>query len=1070
MKFTALRLSATASTFALSAAFASPAFAQTPSTSPGDQQIDCTLPANSTLPACASEVARETGKAPTNEQSIVVTGSRIRRPNLESPVPITSLSNEELTMTGEVNVGDRLNDLPALRTTFSQANSTRFIGTSGLNILDLRGLGTSRTLVLVNGRRHVTSSPGDFLVDTNTIPTDLIERVDVVTGGSSAVYGSDAVAGVVNFILKKSYDGIKLRAQSGISSRGDRPINFVSLTAGRNFFDGRANVAANLEFVDAGALYLRDRPALTGAFSGRCQFNATSFAAGEPATGNGVPDQTFICGVRNANISEGGQLSGLLGQGSITSARVCQGLANPRGLTLAQLQARCLNFGTPQGQPRIFFFQPNGTLCEDVPALDFRPFASGNYIHDPNSTCQGGSTLRLTGQLAPSLRRYTGNILAHYDISDALQPFIEAKYVHIYSHQEFQPTFSTGGLTTFACTNPFLTAQALAQLQAIGRCTNPATGFFSTARFNVDLGGRVENDTRKTYRIVGGIQGDFNEDWHYEVSGNYGHFKQNGRNLNDLLITDVNGNPAGYLLAIDAVRNSSGQIVCGVNADADPTNDAPGCVPIDLFGNGAVSTAARNFVNYTSTLDQKAAEYDGLAYLSGDTSQAFNLPGGPLRFVVGGEWRKETASFKADPVSAANGTFFNAFAPFNPPSLVSKELFGELEQTVFKDVPGIEELTVTGAGRYSWYNKGAGETKHTFAWNANAIYSPVRDLRLRGNYSKSVRVPTLTDLFTNPTQDFAQLQDPCDFPSGRIGPVGGTRYNNCLALGVPVGFTATFSNAQTSSIIDQGTPTLKAEVGKSWTLGGVATPRWVPGLSLSVDYYHINVEKEISVLTGQSILNLCVDLPTINNQFCDLIFPRDATGALAQPALISQPLNFAKFKAYGIDFELAYRHTFGNGHRLNFHGVATRSLNRTNYTDPTNPTFPDRILSELGDPKWAANANIGYGIGRFDINYTLNYIGKQTIGAYENYFHVPGNPSSPTNADFTAQIFYPDALYHGARVDYKLPYAGKRAFDFYLGADNIFDKEPPFGLLGTEGGTAYDAIGRYLDGGVNIDF
>src|SRR6478672_3670653 len=209
---------------ALSLGLAAPAQAQTPGTAPppsSDQPgPECAKPEGSAKDVCTSgEVETESGRPATeaNKDTIVVTGSRIRRPNLESPVPITSISAEELTMTGDVNVGDRLNDLPSLRSTFSQANSTRFIGTSGLNILDLRGLGESRTLVLVNGRRHITGSVGDFLVDTNTIPTDLIERVDVVTGGSSAVYGSDAVAGVVNFILKKDYEGVSLRGQAGIS-------------------------------------------------------------------------------------------------------------------------------------------------------------------------------------------------------------------------------------------------------------------------------------------------------------------------------------------------------------------------------------------------------------------------------------------------------------------------------------------------------------------------------------------------------------------------------------------------------------------------------------------------------------------------------------------------------------------------------------------------------------------------------------------------------------------------------------------------------------------------------------
>ena len=279
-KFGLLSTSAisSAALFGMSIAFAAPAYAQ----DQDPNRPDCT-DEEIAAGTCDTEVELE-GDAPARaEQSLTVTGSRIRTPNITSNVPITSVSVEDLTSQGDVNIGDALNDLPSLRSTFSQANSNRFIGTTGLNLLDLRGLGITRTLVLVNGRRHITALPGDFLVDVQTIPSDLIERVDVITGGNSAVYGSDAVAGVVNFVMRRDFDGIRLRGQGATSQQGDRGIQFVSLTAGRNFLDDRANVAINLEYVNAEPLYFIDRPRLTGAVDGRCQFNIAEFFAGEPS-------------------------------------------------------------------------------------------------------------------------------------------------------------------------------------------------------------------------------------------------------------------------------------------------------------------------------------------------------------------------------------------------------------------------------------------------------------------------------------------------------------------------------------------------------------------------------------------------------------------------------------------------------------------------------------------------------------------------------------------------------------------------------------------------------------------
>src|SRR6185369_9254400 len=253
--------------FSLVAGLATPAFAQE------TQQEKAKNPPES----LKSEPEKESGQKATttatgasltspvgSQQAITVTGTRIKRPNLESVVPITSVGGQEFFETGRTSIGDTLNELPQAASTFSQSNSTRFLGTAGLNLIDLRGLGTGRTLVLVNGRRHVG---GDALgagpsVDINTIPTDLVERVDIVTGGSSAVYGSDAIAGVVNFILKRDYSGLQVRGQASVTKYHDLGNQFVSLTAGKNFDDGKGNIAFNAEYSHQGDAYASGRPNL----------------------------------------------------------------------------------------------------------------------------------------------------------------------------------------------------------------------------------------------------------------------------------------------------------------------------------------------------------------------------------------------------------------------------------------------------------------------------------------------------------------------------------------------------------------------------------------------------------------------------------------------------------------------------------------------------------------------------------------------------------------------------------------------------------------------------------------
>ncbi len=1011
---------------------------------------------------------------------IVVTGSRLTRPTLSSPVPLTSIAPGELSDGGDVSLGDALNDLPSLRSTFSSGNSTRFIGTAGLNILDLRGLGTSRTLVLVNGRRHITASPGDYLVDVNTIPVDLLERVDIVTGGNSAIYGSDAVAGVVNFVLKRDFDGLALRGQGGVSSHHDRGTYFVSGTFGKNFADGRGNIAVSGEYAKANPLYFRDRDDISGAFSGRCQFQQVDPTAGEPFGTDGIFDNAFLCGVRNAAISDGGTVGALDPSSSATR--------------------------------RYLRFAPDGSLFVDTPTLSFAPVGSGNQIGGK------GSTLRNTGIMAAGVERYDANILFHYDFSDAFRVYAEAKYVRVNANQEGQPSFFQGGLLgTFSCTNAFLTTSALTTLQANGRCAIPSTGSFSTSRFNIDFGGRGELHKRDTYRIVAGVEGTFNDDWHYDLSFNYGRLNTNLRSLNNLKLFDISGNFDGYLLAKDAVvapvgftgsnfvLNSIGQrVVCAVNGT---TNTRPDCVPINTFGDGAPSAAALAFVNTEGRRVERAEEFQASFGVAGDLSQLFSLPGGPIGFVIGAEYREEIAHSSFDALTASGGTFLNAIQPFNPPKLTVKEAYGEIDLPLLKDMPFAKELTVRGAGRVSDYNSRTGTV---WAWNVDAIYAPVEDVRFRIAYATSVRAPTQSDLFSPQSQNFAFIADPCDVANISAGP---NRAANCAAAGVPTTYTAAtqaacaatsftgtagvtpFANclARSSStgFTSGGNPTLFAERGRSLTVGMVLEPHWIPGLNFTVDYYRIEVKSLIATLGAQTIINLCYDSPSISNPFCATVNRNAASGLFVQPAVISGGVNFAKQRTEGIDFDLSYNHTFSNGHKVRARAIATRVMLLDNYVDPTRPDLPNRQLGELGDPLWAANASINYDFGPIDFTYSARYIGKQSIGTYEAQHKYTGIcPTSgasagltgfsgrtctpgqlaildPQNNDLTEEVNYPGVIYHNVRLNFSV---GDNKFNFYVGIDNLMDKKPPFGLLGVGGGDPYETFGRFMYAGFKANW
>ena len=1024
------------------------------------------LPANAQN-APATSVA--TAEEEVSTDVIIVTGSRIATLNMESTVPVLSLSAVELAKTGEVSLGDTMNLLPQFRPTYSSQNSGRFIGTAGINALDLRGQGTARTLVLQNGRRHVTSQPGQQTVDINTMPTELLERVDIVTGGNSALYGSDAVAGVVNFVTKRNYEGFEIRGQSGISSRKDRGNYSFSVTAGKNFNENRGNIAGSFSYTSSPPLFFSDRDGQTGAFSGRRQFQLTENTAysgpnntAEPAAGNGIPDTTLLSGLKNASISLGGAYTSSCTGSADRRALNCSGVMSP----VSRNADGTLNYAE---LGNVFAFMPDGTLALSRGTQDFRPYGSGNF--------QGGhgSTLRETGILQVGQTNYIGNLLGSYEFSNAARVFFEGKFARTESIQEGQPTFSSGALNpTFSINNPFLTAQAR---DLLVRSLAPGATGFTMQRFNADFGGRGENHKRDLYRFVGGLEGSFLDTWRYEVSVNYGK-------VDTFYSTRGNVNLAKFTNAVNAVRNTSNQIVCGINADANTANDDPNCVPINLFGVGKPTPEALAYIVHESTRKQSADQLNFLAYVSGDSARLFELPGGPVGFVLGGEYRQENNFAAYDDVTKAGQTFLNAIADFDPPTLKVWEAFGEIRLPILANLPFAEELTLNGAARVSDYN--VGNTGTIFAFNVGAIWSPVRDVRFRGSYAKAVRAPTMSDLYNTPSQTFLNAMiDPCGQQNINANP---NRVANCAAAGVPTtqtfnGTTEPFTNRPASGILgmSQGNTGLEEERSTSWTLGAIVQPRWVPGLTFAVDYYDINIKNVINSPTAQTIIDNCYDsVDGIDNIFCKAI-TRNPNGTFAGQqnvnhggnqvnfattgvSFLQQPFNFARQTTRGIDFDLSYTYPSEGDWRLSGRATVAWLLNRDQYTSFVQPDRITRIKGTLGDPEWSGRLNVTLGYKAIDFGWTLRYVDKQTTSVnWRDQFSEQGRP--PENADIRPVLWYPTYTYHDIRVD-----AHFGDHSLYFGVDNVLDALPPYDLLGTEAGAPYTNTGRFFYVGAKLKF
>jgi outer membrane receptor protein involved in Fe transport len=1002
-------------------------------------------------------------------QEVIVTGSRIIRPNLDSPVPVTTITGEEFFETGNTSVGDLLNDLPALRSTFSQSNSSRFLGTTGLNLLDLRGLGTQRTLVLVNGRRHVGSDILSNAVspDTNTFPTDLIERVDVVTGGNSAVYGSDAIAGVVNFVLKQDFQGLQMRAQGGQSDEGDAGNYYASLLAGTNFMEDRGNIAVNFEYAKQEEWFATDRNNL------RANGNFVVTDVDPPGSVNGsdgVPDRLFYEDIRFASIANGGSF--LIANNAMAPGAV------PCGTDVTGARYNC-----------SYLFSPDGMLAPQTgERIGLAP--TGNFNGGNGTTNRERDLLAIY----PKLDRYALNVFGHLELSEAFVPFIEAKYVRTESLRFGSPAFFQGGTTgdpreTVRFDNPFMSDQARTQLQAArvaAGFTDPylASSRLALRRNLIEFGPRQEDATRETTRIVLGVNGNLSENWKYEVAANFGKFKED---------TVVLGNMdmQRFGLAMDAVRNTAGQIVCRSQIDPaaafgyDDTiplsnerlaTDVAECVPLNPFGEGSITPAMANYVRQDTTSVAKIEQFVASAMITGDSSALFSLPAGAIGIAVGIEHRTEENFFEADELVSSGLTFYNALPLFDPPKFKVSEAFTELRVPLLKELPFAEELTLNLAGRYAEYE---GEVGNVFAYNAGFDWAPLSDLRFRAGVARAVRAPSLVDLYSEQSQNFATINDPCSYRN--VGAGSSTRAPNCASAGIPggppppagTGYDHVYS--ATPEILSGGNPDLLEETSDSLTIGVVYQPEFAPGLTFSADYFDIDIDDVITAPSAQQIMNACYDAPDLNNQFCGL-FQRwgaaggpnaavDAPYSLVNGTLQQTLLNYASSTSRGVDFELGYSRSLDDGSRIKSRVIYTMMLQRDEFLDPANPNLPDRALHELGDPKDALNLNLDYEKGALTFGYQLRYIGKQVLLNYEDIYGLAGKP--PQNADYADRAWYPSVMYQDLRVAYDI----NEQWNTYLGIDNFTDVIPPLGLTGTgEGSGIYDVRARYFYAGVKVKF
>ncbi len=931
-----------------------------------------------------------------SKDQIVVTGSRIARPNIELSSPVSVIGKEEIEYRQPTSIEDVLRTLPGAIPGIGSAVNN---GSNGTATFNLRGLGTNRNLVLLNSRRVVAAGTGG-VTDLNILPVALLERSEVLTGGASSVYGADAISGVLNFITKKNFSGLQLDANYGLTGRGDGANYRMDLTVGGNFDDGRGNAVISLGYTDTS-------PVLQGSR----EIGKVSLSS---ATG--------------------------LPQGSPT--------ATPASLSFPLLNSR---------------FDPvTGTILTD---------GQSDYNFNPLNVFQ------------TPLKRYNLFAQANYEITPAIEVFAEGFYTKTDVQQRIAPSGTFFNTFQVPLNNQFLTPAQAQQLCAasistatISRSlpigTNCATAIASGAevatsigRRFTEAGPRLTNFVGSTFQFTAGLRGKLVSDLKWELSGQYGQAEftntQNGQGLASRLQQALRGCPTGA---------------------------AAGCVPINLFGaEGTLTPAMFNFLNVStfSFIKSELTSFEGS--ISGDIGITSPFASSPIGIAVGGEYRKFKASSGGDSASATAGEVLGAGAPALPVvgQYSTKEGYVELNVPLVTDRPFFHNLSVEGGYRYSDYSTGF--TTSTYKYGGS--WSPVQDIKFRAVYARSVRAPNIVELFQPQVPGLANFTtDPCQ---GTVAQVT-ARGANFPALCAAQTTAGQFGNipAPAAGQINQttgGNPLLQPEIADSFTAGVVLQPQFIPGLTLTADYFDIDIRDAISAPAVADVINACYSPTNTNPNLpaCLNIRRNPLTGGLSgpqtnTPGVFRGTTNQGTIETNGIDFGLTYKRDLGFAN-LTLNGVATYTFDNLFQATPIaiNRECVSYYSTSCGNPqpKLQWNLRSTFNFGGTDVSVLWRHLDgvevEPVAPATQVFGGVPttGGPATV----FAAYKTIPAYNY----FDLSLRQSIGENLQFTFAVLNLLDKGAPV-VGNTIGGTGpnsgntfpsvYDALGRRFTAAVRLKF
>ncbi len=1014
---------------------------------------------------------------------IIVTGSRIQSPNLTSAAPVTVVSAQDVKLTGTTRVEDLLNALPQV---FAGQASTLSNGADGTATVDLRGLGPRRTLVLVNGRRLLPGDPTTSAADINAIPAALIKRIDVLTGGASATYGADAVSGVVNFIMDTNFTGIKFDGQISTYQHNNTDTTLTPALDARtasglvgygyprgNSVDGRATDAT----LTIGSAFGDNRGHVT-AYAGYRKVN--------PIT----QDQRDYssCVLQNVNPAGGAKPS----QAQLDAARA---------------NIRCGGSGTSaegnfvDGTSNSYHVAAGRTFAPGFTRYNFAPT---NYYQRPDE-------------------RYTAGLFAHYDVSDAFKPYLEAMFMDDRTIAQIAPSGDFGNTKTVNCDNPllsasqlglvctpanlitgFTTATATAPASPLSGYTNPGAplwfdgktgaltngtglvqtpgsyneGYMQLLRRNVEGGPRIDDREHTEIRGVIGAKGDLGSVWSYDTYYQYGRTTLNETYSNDLSVIKLNR-------ALDVVTAPNGTVECrSVLNGTDPA-----CVPYNVFTLGSVTPAAATYLQGIGQQHGVNEEQVANASFTGKLGKygiksPFAEEG--VLINVGAEYRRESLvlnanqEFRLGDLAGQGAPTLNIAGKLNV-----VEAFGEVQVPIVRG-GAIYDLSFNGGYRVSHYTtSGTDDTGKissnkfdTGTYKLELEFAPIKDIRFRASLNRASRAPNLQELYATGRTALDGTSDPCSGGSptaslaacqlsgvtaaqyGKITPNPAAQYNGFLG----------------------GNANLTPEKATTKTLGVVLQPRFAPRLALSVDYYDIKITNAITTIGADNIINACVNGVAVA---CKLVHRSPSNGSLwlgADGFITDTELNIGGQSTRGIDFNGSYSSKLGTlgTLSLSFVGTALQNLK----TDTGLAGTPYDCVGLFGancgtpNPKWRHQARVSFNTnGGVGLSLRWRYFAAVNVD-YTSTNAILNNPAYSTfGSHINPQSYF----------DLASTFSVAKRFTLRLGANNLLDKSPPLVTSGASGGkvpsscagtvcngntypAVYEALGRYLYANVTVQF